>query len=147
MASTCALGPVGVAALAKLRADAGITALVSADRIVDEVPPRTAGQYISVETPGESPNDTLGGSVSLPKFGSFVRLFVRVVGQYPVSKADVKATGSAVKACLDNQDMTVSGYPTVCVDFQSPSIMQESTLNGVPIQELVQEFQVTVHQS
>lgn len=146
MASTSAIAPVCSAALAALRANSAVLARVPVERILDTVPARITGQYILVESAGERPQNTMGGTADALKWGSVAGLRIRTIGQYPVLDTDVWGTLSTIKGCLDGQPLTVTGYPTVSVDFFNATML-ESTLNGVPTRELVADFEVTVHQS
>lgn len=144
MASTSAVGPVCTAALAKLRSNAAVTALVPIERIVDQVLPRTVFPYISVETLGERAFDTMGGTSDLPKFGSITRLFIRMRSQYG-GEAEIAGIWSAVKAVLHNADLVVTGYPTVSIELQDMTAFLE--FDAVVTREWIADFDVTVHQS
>ncbi len=144
MASTLALGVCAAAVLAKLQADAAVLALVPVGRIGADVPPRTAYPYVLVEGASEVPENTLGGP-SLPKFGSSARVQVRAVSQKP-GELEVAGIIDAIKASLDCQPLTVTGYPSVGVTFEN-LIPLKDTVTGVVTREWVAEFEVTVHQS
>lgn len=144
MASTSAIGPVCTAALAKLKADAAVIALVPAERIVDEVPAREVYPYVLVESSGERPFDTMGGTPALLKWGSVTGLRVRAFSQYR-GDAEVASIVGAIKGCLDGQDLTVSGYPTVSVEFQTVVPLRD--FGAQVTREWITDFDVTVHQS
>lgn len=144
MASTLALGLCAAAILAKLQLNPALLALVPVARIVADPAFRTTYPYVLVEGGGELPLNTMGGS-NLPKFGSFARVEVRAVSQKP-GETEVSGLIAAVKASLDCQPLTVAGYPSVGVTFES-LIPLKDTVNGVVTREWVAEFEVTVHQS
>jgi hypothetical protein len=145
VASASAISPVCSAALAKLKAHAGVLAWAPTEKIADEFVTRPAGQYILVESAGERPFNTMGGTPNALKWGAVAGLRIRIVSQYR-GDAAVSDGLSAVKACLDGQDLTVTGFPTVSVDFVTANMLKE-TINGVTTRELVADFDVTVHQS
>lgn len=145
MASTSAIGPVATATMAKLRAYAPLTAAIPAVRILDDVPALTQMPYISVESYGERPFNTMGGTNDMPKFGSVAGLRIRLVSQHRGLTKSSDAL-SAVKACLDGESLLVDGYASVDVQFSSATPLTD-TVNGVTTREIVADFDVTVHQS
>lgn len=144
MASTSAISPVSSAALAKLKADAGVLARIPADRILDDATSRTVMPYLLVETSGERSLNTMGAA-SQPKWGSVAGLRVRIVSQYR-GLSDIGDTLTAVKTCLDGQPLTVTDYPSVSVDFMTATLLTDP-LTGVTTRELIADFDVTVTQS
>lgn len=144
MASILALGPCAAAVLAKLQAAADVTALITADRISDDAPPRPVYPYILVEGSGEVPLNTMGPPAAL-KYGSFARVQVRVVSQTP-GETEVAAVINAIKAELDSQPLTVSGYASADITFEA-LIPLKDTINGIVTREWIAEFEVTVSQS
>lgn len=149
MASTLALGPCITAILAMLRASVALTTYVGTRVYPNDdgdVPSRPACPYVQVETSGETPFNTMGGSITLPKFGSMVRIQVRVVSN---TKSDVQANSitSVVKQALDVAAIDVAGYPNACIEFQGLTpLKQRAEPNCPPTREWISDYLVTVHQ-
>lgn len=143
MASTLALGPVHAAILAKLKATAGLTAIVPAERVTDQ--PGTTMPYVLVESADETPFNTMGGTVDLPKWGGVATVRVRVVSQFR-GDSQVSLILSLIKGALDGQPLTVTDYPTAIVAFERADMLKD-TVNNIVTRELVGTFSVTAHQS
>jgi hypothetical protein len=147
MASTQALGPAITAVLALLRASVALTTYVGARVYPDDkgmVGSRGAMPYVQVETSNEFPLNTMGPASSL-KWGSEVRLHVRVVSQ-GTSEAQVNAISSVVKGILDGQPITVAGYASACIEYQSLTPITSVKDGCAGVREWVNEYLVTVHQ-
>jgi hypothetical protein len=152
MPATAAAGPVSEAILAKLKATSAlVTRLTGATgiRIWDEPPAGTLRAndypYALVEGGGEVPFGRTFGPASAPKFGSEAHVIVRLVSQYR-GDAQVNELFGYVVGALHEQALIVTGYPTVCVEFQTSTLLKD-TINGVVTRELVAAFDVSVHQS
>ena len=144
MASTLALGVCAAAILARLQAAAAVVALVPVARIGADVAPRPTYPYVLVEGGGESALNSMGAA-NAAKYGSFARVQVRVVSQKP-GESEVSSIVNAIKAELDGQPLTVTGYPSAGVTFET-LIPLKDTVAGVVTREWVAEFEVTVSQS
>jgi hypothetical protein len=142
MSSGLALSVVAPPILAALQAHAGLTALVPALRIVDEVPARPTMPYVLVESGSEQPFNTLGAVDG--SWGSESRVVVRVVSQYR-GDLEVNAVMSQVRAALDGYKFTPTGYLPAIVIFETAQLLKD-TIAGVVTRELVAEFSVEVHQ-
>ena len=143
MASGLALSVVAPAILSRLQGFADLTALVPADRIVDEVPPRPVYPYVLVESGPEQPFNTLGAADG--SWGGEATVLVRAVSQYRGDQ-EINAVMHEVRAALDGYRFTPAGYQSTLVTFEGSSPMLKDTIAGTPTRELVAEFDVTVHQ-
>lgn len=144
MASTLALGVCAAAILAKVQASAAVLALVPLARIGADAGPRPTYPYVLVEGGGEVALNTMGRP-DQPKFGSFARVQVRAVSQKP-GESEVSSIIDAIKAELDGQPLTVPGYASVGVTFETV-IPLKDTVVGLVTREWIAEFEVTVSQS
>lgn len=144
MASTLALGPVHAAILAKLRASAALIAVVPVANITDQ-PAAGLTKFVVVESGDETPFNTMGGTVDHPKFGGVATVRVRAVSTFR-GDSEVALMMNLIKSELDDQSLTVAGYPTAIVSFVRADLLRD-TVNNVITRELVGTFNVTAHQS
>lgn len=142
MASGLALSVVANAVLTRLKAFGGLTALVPADRIVDDASARPVFPYVLVESGSELPFNTLGGGEG--SFGKEPKVQVRAVSQYRGDQ-EVTAVMHQVMAALDGYRFTPAGYQPTIVTFETGQMLKD-TIAGVVTREFVAEFDVTVHQ-
>lgn len=142
MASGLALSVVVPALMTALRAHVGLTGLVPADRIVDDVPARPTFPYVLVRGGSELPFNTLSGAEG--SWGSEPKVEVRVVSQYRGTQ-EVLSVMHQVRAALDGYRFTPAGYQPTIVDFETGQMLTD-TIAGVVTREFVAEFDVTVHQ-
>lgn len=146
MAANLALGPAHAAVLDKLKADPALVAIVG-NRVTDQ-PPQTIAStlypFVVVEAGFETPFNTMGG-VDLPKWGGVATVRVRVVSQYR-GDAEALSVMALVRASLDGQPLTVAGFPTALVAFETATMLKD-VISGIVTRELVGEFSVTAHQS
>lgn len=142
MASGLALSVVTPVILARLKAFAGLTALVPADRIVDDVVARPVMPYVYVESGSEAAFNTMG--LDGLTWGSDATVQVRAVSQYRGDQqiADIM---HQVRAALDGYKFTPTGYLPTIVTFETGTMLKD-TIAGVVTREFVAEFAVTVHQ-
>lgn len=143
-----ALGAVVTAVLAMLRASVTLTTYVGARVYPNDngdAPSGAAKPYVQVESANETPMNTMGGSPSLSKWGSEVRLNIRVVSQSS-SDSQANAISSAVKQALDGQSITVTGYGSACIEYQSLQPLRDAKAGCLPTREWVNSYLVTVHQ-
>lgn len=144
MASTLALGPVHAAILAKLKAAPALLAVVPVTRITDQ-PTGLTMPYVLVEAGDETPFNTMGGTVDLPKWGGVVSVRVRIVSQFR-GDSEAMLILNLAKMELDGRDLVVDGYPTAIVAFERADMLKD-TVASVITRELVGTFSVTAHQS
>lgn len=144
MPAALIIGPVASAVLAALQAAVTVTAQVPADRIVDEVPSRPTYPLIVVEDAGEDPFNTLGAP-DAAAFGSTARVGVRVLSQYR-GDTEIHAIQSAVRGALDGLSITVPGFPTDVLTFDTASPVFKATANLIVTREQVAIYALTVHQ-
>lgn len=148
MASTQAIGPVLTAVLSALRNTVALTTYVGARVYPDvsgcEVPSKAIYPYVSVESASEMPENTMGGTPDVMKWGSRVGVHVRIASQ---SRSDQQAASmlGIVKGALDGQSLTVTGYPSVDVAYESVQPLTD-VVAGQPTREWVALFDVLVHQ-
>lgn len=148
MASTQAIGPVITAVLAILRASAPLAVYVSTRIYPDasgcDVPNKASYPYVSVESGGETPENTMGGTVDVLKFGSHVQLNIRIA---TLGLSDTQGWNifGLVKGLLDGQPLTVSGYASAEIEFRNSHPLQDE-ISGVIVREQVNVFDVLVHQ-
>ena len=144
MPALLVIGPLATAVLTALRAAATVTAQVPSDRIVDEVPARPLYPLIVVEDAGEDPFNTLGAP-DAAAFGSTARVGVRVVSQSR-SDAEIHAVHSAVRGVLDGLAVSVPGFPSDLLTFDTASPVFKATVNLIVTREQVATYALTVHQ-
>ncbi len=142
MPSGLALSVVTPVILAVLKAHAGLTALVAAERIVDNVPARPTLPYVYVSSGSELADNTLGASDG--SWGSEPKVEVRAVSQFRGDQ-EVLSIMSQVRAALDGYRFTPTGYLPTIVSFETGQMLIGTT-EGVTTREYVAEFDVTVHQ-
>jgi len=148
MASTQALGPVITAILGVLRNTVALTAYVGTRIYPDasgcDVPGKVTYPYVSVEAGGETPENTMGGTPDIPKWGSRVRVHIRIGSQ---SRSDTQAASilGIVKGALDGQPLTVTGYPLVDVAYEDLQPIKDVTAGQI-VREWVAVFEAVVHQ-
>lgn len=149
MAAPAARGAVVTAILAKLRASVALTTYVGT-RIYPnddgDATTRTAFPHVQVESGNETPFNTMGGTPDLLKWGSVVRVPIRVLSQ---AKTDSQgnAMTSVIRQTLDGQPLTVSGYGSACLEFDLAHPALVATRDGCgAVREFLSEYVVTVHQ-
>lgn len=148
MPSTQATGPVLTAVLAVLRNTVALTTYVGTRLYPDasgcDVPSKATYPYVSVESAGETPENTMGGTPDALKWGSHVRVHVRIASQ---SRSDQQAASmlGIVKGALDGQPLTVTGYPSVDVAYEAVQPLID-VVAGLQTREWVASFDVLVHQ-
>lgn len=103
MARLSGIEPVTAAVIARLRADTGVTALVPAARLTNEVVPGTTRPYVVVSVESETDDDTLslGGIDAV--------LSTLIVSQYTGDKEQGQIA-SAIRTALDGQTVTLAGF-------------------------------------
>ena len=148
MPSTQAIGPVLTAVLGVLRNTVALTTYVGTRVYPDasgcDVPPKATYPYVSVESAGETPENTMGGTPDVLKWGSSVKVYVRIASQ---SRSDLQAASmlGIVKGALDGQPLTVVGYPSVDVAYESLQPLTDLVV-GQTTREWIATFDVLVHQ-
>ena len=100
---TSGVGSIVDAFVTRLRADAGVTALVPADRIGNEIPTGTPRPYIVIDVETETDDDTfsLGGVDAV--------VSATVVSQYRGSY-EIGQIASALRESLDGIGLAISGF-------------------------------------
>jgi len=149
VASTQALGPVTTAMLAVLRNSVSLTGYVGTRVYPDTdgcgIPAKVTYPYVSVEGAGETPANTMGGSADVAKFGSDVKVYIRI-GSTARSDSQAWSILGILKGLLDGQPLTVSGYPNVSVVTYEDVQKVVDTVGGQVVREWVASFDVVVHQ-
>lgn len=146
MASTLALGPAITAVLAALRSSVTLTGYVGVRVYPDsngDVPGKPSYPYVAVESSSEVPFNTMGAPDAL-KYGSEARVQIRV-GSQSRSDAQANTITSIIKQVLDAQVLTVAGYASTDVAFETLTPMTDFAA-GVTTREWVSTYQITVHQ-
>ena len=154
MASVCTLAPFHTALLAVVQAVfASVTFPVSASSsglvaVHDSVAPQkpTYPYWIVGDGGSETPCNTLGDAEQ-PKFGGEARVPIRLVTQYPTSKAQTLAIFGAAKAAIDGKAFVVAGFGSVLVTVEAMQVLQGSAVAGGPtVFEVVAECEAELHQ-
>jgi hypothetical protein len=106
--------------VAKLKADAGVVALVGA-RIYDQPPQAALHPYVRIGGIEPRPLRTDGKAAASLTFG--IEAHSR-----PVTSGRVEATkcAEAIVTALDEVDLTVAGYDVVQVQWQTQTVAQDS---------------------
>lgn len=107
---------------------------------------RPAVPYVIVGgSSSESDFNTLG-PVDGAKWGSTVRVPIRLVTQAPTSEAQTWRIWNVLKQAIDGQRLTVAGYgQSAQVDLGSASLLID-TIGGLVTRELVGVAEIIVHQ-
>jgi hypothetical protein len=106
--------------------------------------PQTAAYpYAQVESSSELPLNTMGDPAGL-KWGSFARIQIRLGSQWR-SEAQVTQLVDDVKRILDGQPITLSGYGSAGLTFETLVKLDDSEA-GVVTREWIVEFELTAHQ-
>jgi hypothetical protein len=92
------------------------------------------------------PFNTLGDA-DQPKFGSIPKIVVRLVTQYPTTRAQASTIWAAVKAALDGKRIAVSGFGDALVTCETELVLPPGMVNGPVIMERLGEFEAELHQT
>lgn len=147
MPSTQALGPTMTAILSKLRTSVAVTGYVGVRIYPDDngdAPQIPAYPYVQVETAGERPFNTMGGTPDALKWGSVSSIQIRV-GSQSRSDAQANTITGLIKQALDGQTLAVAGYGSVDVSYEF-LVPIKDFVSGVTTREWVSTYDVTVHQ-
>lgn len=146
MASTLALGPCCTAVAGLLAANSPLMTKVGS-RIYGgasgDIPQRPQTPFVSVESSGELPFNTMG-PVDALKWGSDTTVAVRVSSKYR-SEKEVRTLTDLVKQTLDGQPISVPGYGRASVLFLSVQFLEDFS-TGEKVREWVSLYSVLVHQ-
>ena len=108
------------ALVAKLKADAGVVALVGA-RIYDQPPQAALRPYVRIGGIEPRPLRTDGKAAASLTFGIEAHSRPVTSGRVEVTKC-----AEAIVAALDEADLTVAGYEAVQVQWQTQTVSQDS---------------------
>jgi hypothetical protein len=111
--------------------------------IYNDVPTGATYPYLVVGDATEIPFYTLGGKTG--SWGGRVTLSIRAVSRYRGDK-EANEIVNAVKRCLDDAPLVVSGFPSVFVQFESANFYQE-VAGGVTTRFGASLYSVTAHES
>jgi hypothetical protein len=132
--------PVLTAVVAKLKADATLSAI----GIYNVVPQGALRPYLVIDGATEVPFNTLG-TPSMPKWGGDVTFQAKVVSNQ--SDSEGLTILSRVKTVLDGQPLTMAGFPTVIVSFDSLQPSFTEIVAGSPVRHVPSVFRVQAHES
>lgn len=148
MASTQAIGPAVTAILAILRTVTALTTYVGTRIYPDpsgcDVPGKATYPYVSVEVGNELPENTMGGTPDVSKWGSDVQVHIRIASN---TRSDTQAwtIHGLVKGALDGQPISVTGYPSASIAYEDLQPLR-SDVAGAVVREWVTRYSVLVHQ-
>lgn len=148
MPSTQAIGPAVTAVLALLRAVSALTTYVGTRIYPDpsgcDVPSKPTYPYVSVEVANELPENTMGGTPDVLKWGSDVQLNIRVASN---TRSDTQAwtIHGLIKAALDGQPIAITGYPFASIGYEGLQPLR-ADIAGAVVREWVTRYTVLVHQ-
>jgi hypothetical protein len=151
MPSTLALAPVMAAVIAKLVADTTLTATLSVSKtfggpgIYNAVPQGEIRPYLVVDGGTEVPFNTLGLATAA-KWGSTTTLQVKHVGDLQSDWPGWVAL-SRVKTILDGQPLTVPGFASVIVEWDSVQPSFTETVGSTLVRHVPGIVRVSVHES
>ncbi len=148
MGSGTVLGVGTVAVRSLLAADAVLMAAVGSRLYPNadgDRPERDAYPYASVESSSELSMNTMGQPNAL-KWGSIASIWVRL-GSLSRSEAEIASLLNLVKADLDGQKLSLSGYGAghAILEFAGLQII-EDTMGGRKVREWLVSFDLTAHQ-
>lgn len=98
------IGPVTAAVVQALRASSAVTAIVPAERVVNEVPNGTARPFLVVDVVSETDDDVLS------RGGIDAVVSVLAVSDYR-GDDEIGRMATAVRETLDAASLTVAGFP------------------------------------
>ena len=134
---TSGVGSIVSAVIDHLQADPGVTALVPAERIANEIPTGTPRPYIVVEVETETDDDTfsLGGVDAV--------LAITPVSQYRGSY-EIGQIASAVRESMDGRALAVDGFTGAPADITYEQALGEirEDVSGVTVRRRPLWFRV-----
>lgn len=150
MPSIVTLLPVMTALVGKLSADATLVALLApapdaGAGIYNEVYEGAKRPYIVVDGGTEVPFNTLG-TLGAAKWGGNTTVQVKAITE-GAGDAEGLAILSRAKTVLDGQPMTVPGFPTVIVEWDSLQPSFTEVVAGANVRHVPAIVRVLVHES